>query len=490
MHNLVIAEKPSVAKALADVLGAKNRKNGYWEGSGYMVSWCIGHLVELAPPEVYDAGYAKWKKEDLPIVPHPWVYLVSEDTKTQYAVLKLLLHDPKVDTVICATDAGREGELIFRLVYNLAGCRKPVKRLWISSLEESAIRQGFASLRDGCEYDHLYQAALCRAQADWMMGINATRLYSLQHGQTLNIGRVMTPTLAMVVRRDNEIGAFRSEPFYTVELDCGFKAQSERFRSRADADQLKRSCHCQTAIVVSIDDQERTEKPPKLYDLTALQRDANRIFGFTAQQTLDYAQALYEKKLMTYPRTDSRFLTSAMSEKIPALVLHATNILPCTTSLELPALSDRVICDAKVTDHHALLPTMTLTTEALNQLPAGEKDILSLVNVRLLCAVGEDHRYVQRTVVLDCQGQRFTAKGKSVTQMGWKIPEETYRGSLGARIAPVQREVPIPALELGQRLSPVMSAVKDGKTTPPKHYTDVIHFESRQWKYSKCKGAG
>ena len=472
MYQLVISEKPSVAKALADVLGAKNRKNGYWEGNGYMVSWCIGHLVELAPPETYDADYAKWKKEDLPIVPHTWTYLVSEETKTQYAVLKLLLHDPKVDTVVCATDAGREGELIFRLVYNLAGCKKPVKRLWISSLEESAIRQGFASLRDGREYDHLYQAALCRAQADWLVGINSTRLYSLLHGQTLNIGRVMTPTLAMVVKRDNEIGAFRSEPFYTVELDCGFKAQSERFRSRAEADQLKRSCHCQTAIVMSIDDQEKTEKPPKLYDLTALQRDANRIFGFTAQQTLDYAQSLYEKKLMTYPRTDSRFLTSTMKAAIPALTHRVTDILPCTTSLQLPVLCDQVISDAKVTDHHALLPTQTLKADAFAELPAGEKDILSLVIVRLLCAVGEDHRYVQRTVVLDCQGQRFTAKGKMVTQMGWKIPEETYRGSLGARMAQVQREASIPMLELGQRLAPVMSAVKDGKTTPPKHYTE------------------
>ena len=372
MRQLVIAEKPSVAKSLADVLGAKIKRNGYYEGNGYFVSWCVGHLIELAQPEAYDPRFAKWRREDLPILPKPWKFVVSEGTRKQYEVLKYLMHDWRVHAVVCATDAGREGELSFRLVYKQTGCTKPVKRLWISSLEESAIREGFENLKDGSEYENLYKAAMCRVSADWLVGMNATRHHSLMYGQTLNIGRVMTPTLAMVVKRDNEIGAFRSEPFYTVELDCGFKAQSERFRSRAEADQLKRSCHCQTAIVMSIDDQEKTEKPPKLYDLTALQRDANRIFGFTAQQTLDYAQSLYEKKLMTYPRTDSRFLTSTMKAAIPALTHRVTDILPCTTSLQLPVLCDQVISDAKVTDHHALLPTQTLKADAFVQLPAGE----------------------------------------------------------------------------------------------------------------------
>lgn len=307
--RMILAEKPSVAQSIAAVLGADQKKNGYLQGENDIVSWCIGHLIELAPPEIYDARYAKWRREDLPIVPSVWESVVSDGTKKQFAVLKDLLNRTDVDEVVCATDAGREGELIFRMAYEKTGCTKPVKRLWISSLEESAIREGFRSLKPGTAYDALYRAALCRAQADWLVGINGTRLYSRLYGTKLNVGRVMTPTLAMLVQREQEIAAFQGERFYTVQLSCGFPAQSGRIKTREEAERIRASCHCKKAAVKQIERRQKKEKPPKLYDLTALQRDANRIYGYTAQQTLDYAQTLYEKKLATYPRTDSRFLT-------------------------------------------------------------------------------------------------------------------------------------------------------------------------------------
>ena len=296
MNRLVIAEKPSVAQTIAAVLGAKVKKDGYLDGGGYIVSWCVGHLVELAPADAYDERYGKWRHEDLPILPQCWKYLVSERTKKQFSVLKKLMNDRSVDTVICATDAGREGELIFRLVYEMCKCRKPVKRLWISSLEEQAVRNGFASLKDSSEYDRLYEAALCRAQADWLVGINATRLFSLLYGQTLNVGRVMSPTLALVVQREAAVDAFQPETFYTVQLSCGMTAISERIKEKKDAEALAKRCHLGEAVVESVERREKSENPPKLYDLTSLQRDANRLFGYTAQQTLDYTQSLYDKK--------------------------------------------------------------------------------------------------------------------------------------------------------------------------------------------------
>ena len=473
MNQLIITEKPSVAKAIGDVLGAKNKKNGYLEGGGYIVSWCVGHLVELASPEVYDTGYAKWKKEDLPLIPNPWVYVISEATKKQYAVLKQLLLDDRTNTVICATDAGREGELIFRLVYNQVRCTKPVKRLWISSLEESAIREGIRTMKDGAAYDLLYQAALCRLHADWLVGINATRLYSLLYGQTLNIGRVMTPTLALVVSRDAAISSFQPEPFYTVQLSCGFLASSERLKDREEAERIAAECQCKAATVRRIERKRRTDKPPKLYDLTSLQRDANRIYGFTAQQTLDYVQSLYEKKLTTYPRTDSRYLTNDMASTLPALAHISASQFPFLSGLTLSANVVQVVNDAKVTDHHAIIPTQTVARCDPASLPQGERDILSLIVVRLLSALGDAHCYEETAVELNCEGHIFTAKGKTIIQMGWQIPEATFRGSLGARGAQnKEHEYPIPSLAEGQQLSPVLASVKEGKTSPPKHYTE------------------
>lgn len=469
--RVILAEKPSVAQSIAAVLGADQKKNGYLQGENDIVSWCIGHLIELAPPEIYDARYAKWRREDLPIVPSAWESVVSDGTKKQFAVLKDLLNRTDVDEVVCATDAGREGELIFRMAYEKTGCTKPVKRLWISSLEESAIREGFRSLKPGTAYDALYRAALCRAQADWLVGINGTRLYSRLYGTKLNVGRVMTPTLAMVVQREKEIAAFQVEQFYTVQLSCGFPAQSGRIKTREEAERIRASCHCKKAAVKQIERRQKKEKPPKLYDLTALQRDANRIYGYTAQQTLDYAQTLYEKKLATYPRTDSRFLTHDLRDRLPALIECVAQVLPFASGLLLAVHTQQVIRDEKVSDHHAIIPTQNMTREALAQLPMGERSILTLLAVRLLAATGEPCETDEVTVTLDCEGHDFTAKGSTVRQMGYRMFEETFRGSLGSRERKEQ-EYPIPPLEIGQTVGPVVATIREGQTTPPKRYTE------------------
>ena len=469
--RVILAEKPSVAQSIAAVLGADQKKNGYLQGENDLVSWCIGHLIELAPPEIYDARYAKWRREDLPIVPGAWESVVSDGTKKQFAVLKDLLNRTDVDEVVCATDAGREGELIFRMVYEKTGCNKPVKRLWISSLEESAIRDGFRSLKPVTAYDALYRAALCRAQADWLVGINGTRLYSRLYGTKLNVGRVMAPTLAMVVQREKEIAAFQVERFYTVQLSCGFPAQSGRIKTREEAERIRASCHCKKAAVKQIERRQKKEKPPKLYDLTALQRDANRIYGYTAQQTLDYAQILYEKKLATYPRTDSRFLTHDLRDRLPALIECVAQVLPFVSGLPLAVYAQQVICDEKVSDHHAIIPTQNMTREALAQLPVGERSILILLAVRLLTATGDPCETDEVEVSLDCEGHGFAAKGSAVRQMGYKVFEETFRGSLGSRERKEQ-EYPIPPLEIGQIVGPVVATIREGQTTPPKRYTE------------------
>ena len=469
--RVILAEKPSVAQSIAAVLGADQKKNGYLQGENDLVSWCIGHLIELAPPEIYDARYAKWRREDLPIVPSAWENVVSDGTKKQFAVLKDLLNRTDVDEVVCATDAGREGELIFRMVYEKTGCTKPVKRLWISSLEESAIREGFRSLKPDTAYDALYRAALCRAQADWLVGINGTRLYSRLYGTKLNVGRVMTPTLAMVAQREKEIAAFQVERFYTVQLSCGFPAQSGRIKTREEAERIRVSCHCKKAAVKQIERRQKKEKPPKLYDLTALQRDANRIYGYTAQQTLDYAQTLYEKKLATYPRTDSRFLTHDLRDRLPALIECVAQVLSFASGLPLAVHTQQVIRDEKVSDHHAIIPTQNMTREALAQLPMGERSILTLLAVRLLAATGEPCETDEVTVMLDCEGHDFTAKGSTVRQMGYRMFEETFRGSLGSRERK-EKEYPIPPLEIGQIVGPVVATIREGQTTPPKRYTE------------------
>ena len=418
---LVVAEKPSVAMSYAKVLGATSRQDGYLEGNGYLVSWCVGHLVELAPPNVYDAKYVKWSIADLPILPQKWQYLVSASTKKQFGILQKLMHRPDVDSVICATDAGREGELIFRLVYQQAGCKKPFFRLWLSSMEENAIREGFAHLKPSTEYDALYNAALCRERADWMVGINASRLFSCLYGQPLAVGRVMTPVLAMTVVREAAIAAFVPEKFYTVALTLadGGTASSKRFAQKMDAELLLSKCRKEERVTVQkMERKEKSESPPPLYDLTALQRDANRLLGFTAQQTLDYAQSLYEKRLITYPRTDSRFLTEDMAASLPGLVTDTGRAL--AVEEPFPIHVQQVINGSKVTDHHALLPTKSMANADLAALPAGEWNVLRLISARLLCAVGEPHRYAETTLTTICAEEEFSAKGKVVLSDGWK----------------------------------------------------------------------
>jgi len=457
--KLVISEKPSVAQSIATVIGAKQHGDGYLEGNGYLVSWCLGHLAELASADAYDEKYAKWRREDLPILPENWRFTVSGDKQKQFAILRSLMNRDDVDEVINACDAGREGELIFRTVYGMAGCSKPMKRLWISSMEDEAIRQGFADLKPGRDYDKLHQSALCRSKADWLVGINATRLFSVLYHRTLNVGRVMSPTLALIVQREAEISAFQPEPFYIVSLDCGgFTATGDKLKQKSEAEAVAAACRNNTATVRAVERKEKSEKPPALYDLTTLQRDANRLLGYTAQQTLDYLQSLYEKKLCTYPRTDSRFLTDDMEITVPALASIAAKI--CGTDAPKDLNAGQVCNSSKVSDHHAVVPTSGASNADSSALPAGEREILRLVSRQLLCAVGSAHQYAETAVTLDCAGYGFAAKGKTILVPGWKayLQEQTDK--------------PLPELKKGQNV-PVPSAyVKEGKTLPPKHYTE------------------
>ena len=473
--KLVIAEKPSVAMSLAAVLGATERKDGYLEGSGYLVSWCVGHLLELAQPEAYKEQYAKWRYEDLPILPENWKYEVPKDKKTQLALLCRLMKDKRVDSVVCATDAGREGELIFRLVYEYAGCNKPMERLWISSMEDAAIREGFDRLRPGSDYDKLYDAAVCRAGADWLIGINATRLFSVLYGVTLNVGRVMSPTLALLVQRESDIESFISKPFYVPEITCGgFTASGEKMTERSEAEKIRMDCDHNSAFVRSVEKQVKTIQPPRLYDLTTLQRECNRIYGYTAQQTLDYVQSLYEKKLATYPRTDSQYLTKDMLATAASLILWLRDNMPfgkgCAGELDI----DRVTDDSKVTDHHAIIPTVEIAQTDLTELPSGERDVLTLLVVRLLCATTQAHRFETVTAMLDCQGHTFTAKGKTILQSGWKEVERIHRMSIRQSETEHREneDAALPVLKEGQTFETVSASLREGKTSPPKHYTE------------------
>ena len=473
--KLVIAEKPSVAASLSAVIGASARKDGYFEGNGWRVSWCVGHLAGLADADAYNPDYAKWRYDDLPILPVDWQMVVGKDKKKQFDVLKKLLNAPDVTEVVNACDSGREGELIFRSVYELAGCQKPMKRLWISSMEDSAIRDGFANLRPGADYDGLYEAALCRAKADWLVGINATRLFSVLYHRTLNIGRVMSPTLALIVQREAEIDSFKPVPFYTVQLELpGLAVSGERMKDKAAAEQLRKSCQGASVVVKQVERKDKSEKPPALYDLTTLQRDANRLLGFTAQQTLDYLQNLYEKKLCTYPRTDSRYLTTDMAESLPVLVNLTANAMPFRKGIAITCDARAVINDKKVTDHHAVIPTRNLRDADLSGLPAGEKAVLELVALRLLCAVAEPHTYSETSLVMECAGAEFTAKGKTVKRPGWKALDAAYRASMKNVLEPDKDDADKTLLDLtkGQNL-PVSDAVlKEGETSPPKHFTE------------------
>ena len=472
--QLVIAEKPSVAKSIADVLGALDRQDGYFEGGGYLVSWCVGHLIELAEPESYGDQWKKWTYESLPVNPEHWQYEIKEDTKEQYDVLYGLLHDSRVNEVVCATDAGREGELIFRLVYNMASCNKPMKRLWISSMEESAIREGFENLKPGSDYDHLYHSALCRQEADWLVGINGTRLFTVLYGgKVLKVGRVQTPTLAMLVEREAKIMNFKKEQYFMAHILCGgVDAITERIDSKTEAENVAGACLNGQALVTSVEKEEKTVAPPKLYDLTTLQRDANRLFGFTAKQTLEYTQSLYEKKLCTYPRTDSQYLSDDM-EQTAGNVIEAIfgSILFEENRMFNPDIK-RVLNSKKVTDHHAIIPTMEIAKADLAALPETERKILSLVANRLLCATGEKHLYETVKAELSCGGYTFAASGKSVLKNGWKDFEDAFKRSFKTMEDKEQEDKKLPELSEGQTFDGVQTKISEHYTTPPKHFTE------------------
>ena len=471
--QLVIAEKPSVARSIAAVIGAAEKQNGYWQGGGYLVSWCIGHLVSFAEAGQYDEKYCKWRYEDLPILPQPWQFIVPDEKKQQFEVLCALLNRSDVDSVTAATDAGREGELIFRFVYQMAGCAKPVKRLWISSMEDAAIREGFANLRPDSDYDALYRSALCRAKADWLVGINATRLFSVLYRKTLTVGRVQTPTLKMLVDRDAKILRFQKEKYYTVGIQSGsLKAGSGRIASMDEADTLRKACAGASAICFSVKREKKTEQPPKLYDLTTLQREANRLFGFTAKQTLDYAQQLYEKKLLTYPRTDSQYLTEDMGQTAQHLVSDLLGLLPFAQGLALTAEVGRVLNSKKVSDHHAIIPTAEFVKQGFAGLAESECKLMNLVCSKLLCAVAVPHEYETVTAVFSCAGNEFTAKGKTVLVPGWKEIDQRFRSTMKADGEEEAESLnTLPELAEGQSFS-VTANVSERFTSPPKAYTE------------------
>ena len=471
--KLVVCEKPSVAKSIASALGVTSRADGYFEGGGWLISWCIGHLVGLADAAAYDDRYKKWRYEDLPILPKTFHYVVSEEKAAQFHILRSLMERPDVTELVNACDAGREGELIFRLVYKAAGCSKPFSRLWISSMEDAAIREGFSDLRPGGDYDPLYQSALCRQKADWLIGINASRLFSVLYHRTLNVGRVQTPTLAMLADRDSKIVLFRKEKYHHVRLALeGAEAVSEKIPAMEDAQAIRDACDGQRAVCVSLVREKKTEKPPKLYDLTTLQREANRVFGYTAKQTLDYAQSLYEKKLLTYPRTDSRYLTGDMAETASVVLHLAARVPPFYACPEFFPDVAALVNDKKVSDHHALIPTLELEKVDVPGLPVGERNILLLVCCKLLCAAAEPFVYEAVTATFDCGGHTFTAKGKQVLSQGWRAIQEVFRSSLKEKSEDEDAEDVLPALTEGQAFETVAASVTEHFTSPPKPYTE------------------
>ena len=469
---LVIAEKPSVAQSIAKVLGATSRKDGYMEGGNYIVSWCFGHLVELADASSYDERYAKWRYDDLPIVPESWMFEVTKDKAQQFKVLSALMKDKRVTELVCATDAGREGELIFRLVYNKAGCTKPFKRLWISSLEDSAIREGFNHLRDGKEYDRLYEAALSRSKADWIVGINGTRLFTTLYHKKLVVGRVQTPTLAMLVERDGKISTFQKEKYFNVHVGKGdLTADLEKVKTEEEAKKIAAACEKKQAVVSSLKKETKTVNPPRLYDLTTLQREANRYYGFTAQQTLDLVQTLYEKKLLTYPRTDSQFITDDMEATARQVIEMVCRKVSIFSGLTHTPDIKRITNNAKVTDHHAIIPTVQLENQNISELPESEQKVIRLVSMRLLCATGEKHIYDETSVTLSCEGYAFKAKGKTVVQDGWKAIEQRFKNSLKDKEA-ADDEKAIPSFKENDIIHSVSASVTEHFTSPPKAFTE------------------
>lgn len=460
---------------LSRYLGATRRGSGYMEGNGYIVSWCFGHLVELAPPIAYGEQYKRWDRALLPIIPEEWKYIASEGKQEQLEILRAFMNRSDVETVVNACDAGREGELIFRLVYEYCACKKPIQRLWLSSMEESAIAEAFLNLRSGAEYENLYHAALCRARADWIVGMNATRLFtSLYGGATLNVGRVQSPTLAMLAEREAAVAAFVPEPFYTPFIDIGsFSASGERLKAKEEAEAVRAACDGGTAAVVSIERKQKSAAAPKLYDLTTLQREANRILGYTAQQTLDYLQALYEKKLTTYPRTDSRYLTEDMAAGLTPLVKAVAAALPFIGIIRPSVDAAQVVNNAGVSDHHAIIPTPSMPSADLAALPDGERNILYMVAIRLVCAVENPHTFTETAVTLECGGHTFAAKGKTVISKGWTLYEQLFMNWIKHKgEGEEEAEAPLPELSEGQAFVNVRASVKEGVTSPPKHFTE------------------
>ena len=475
---LVIAEKPSVAQTIAAVLGAKEKKDGFLTGSGYIISWCVGHLVGLSEAAAYGEQYKKWSYDSLPILPQEWKYTVSADKEKQCKTLKELMNRADVSEVVNACDAGREGELIFRFVYEMAGCKKPMRRLWISSMEDSAIKEGFSRLKNGEEYDALFASALCRAKADWLIGINATRLFSVLYNHTLNVGRVQTPTLKMLVDRDAAITTFKKEKYYHVRLTLSdAEAASEKLSDRSEADRLKAACEASKAVCTSLVKEKKTVAPPKLFDLTSLQREANRLFGYTAKQTLDLAQTLYEKKLLTYPRTDSAFLTDDMGDTAAGIVSLLCGKLPFMVGVSFTPEVSRVLNSKKVSDHHAIIPTMELAKADLAALPESERNILTLTGARLLMATAEPHVYEAVTAVFSCADHDFTARGKTVIAAGWKELERLYRATLKKKPDSDDEEselaLDVPDFTEGQTFENPAAAVTEHDTTPPKPHNEA-----------------
>ena len=473
MSKLVICEKPSVAKSIASALGASSRADGFYEGNGLIVSWCVGHLVSPMDAAGYDGCFRKWRYDDLPILPEPFRYVLVTGKEDTFENLRRLMNRPDVDTVVNACDAGREGELIFRLVYEMAGCRKPVERLWISSMEDMAIREGFNDLRPGAAYDALYQSALCRQKADWLVGINATRLFSVLYHRTLNVGRVQTPTLAMLAERDAKINGFQKEKYHHVRLNVdGAEAVSEKIISPEDAQAVQTACFGTSAVCTSVTREQKKEQPPKLYDLTTLQREANRIFGYTAKQTLDYAQSLYEKKLLTYPRTDSRYLTSDMAETASCVIHLAAKVPPFDGCGSFFPLVELMVSDRDVTDHHAIIPTMEIEKADIKALPVGKRNLLLLVCCRLLCASANPYEYEAVTATFDCGGHTFTAKGRRILSEGWREIERIFRASLKEKPEGADSGGVLPDFTEGQTFRDVAVSVTEHFTSPPKPYTE------------------
>lgn len=473
---LVIAEKPSVAQSYAKNLSAYKREDGYLEGESCIVSWCLGHLAEYAQPEEYDPKYEKWQFDDLPILPEVWKLKVSKDKKKQFEVIKTLMSRSDVEYLVNGCDAGREGELIFQRVYDLAGCRKPVKRLWISSMEDAAIQKGFQTMKSEEEYKNLCMAAVCRAQADWLIGMNGTRAYTTRYFKRLVVGRVQTPTLAMLAERQERIEHFQKEAFYKVALTDGkLTVVSENIANEEAADLLAALCNGSTAVVTQMKKERKKSFPPKLYDLTSLQREANRYFGYTAKRTLDMLQELYEEKLVTYPRTDSQFVTEDMKDSVEELVGKMPVLLPFVDYGQLGHGVKRVINNAKVSDHHAILPTKEAVEKGISDLPSDKKNLMMLICQQLVQATGEEYLYEQTDITVKCQEHDFKARGKIPVQMGFKEVEKAFK-QLCVKAGPVEekeKETSIPArYEEGMRLFPVKAEKTTHYTSPPKPFNE------------------